>query len=108
VFFNELLDEEGRPWVQVGLDYESGVLVILNPAPEDWATSSRAMASEIPGMSLQTVLGKPALVVKRDVGGTGNPGAVAIVVEGVEVGIYGQFASIEAPTLVQVAETVSA
>ena len=83
--------------------------MLLNPAFEGLASSWPEDAADDPDiLSVQTVLGKPALVVKRDSGGPGDPAAVIMVLEGVEVGMYGQYAPIEAPTLVQVAETVSA
>jgi len=56
---------------------------------------------------VETVLGGPALVIERNVNDTDNPSAVSLVIDGLQVTLYGQYSPIEAPELVDAANTLT-
>lgn len=100
------------PMTQVAVDYESGILLTLSPASvpleRDAASFWARKVAENRGMTVETVLGNPALVVQRDIERTGNPASIAFVISGIQVTIYGAYAPVSADALKQIAESVSA
>jgi hypothetical protein len=111
VFVETLYDEDGTPEVKAAIDYDSGVLLIIYAAPqaitEDPSAFWTKKASENDGRSVDTVLGGPALVIQRNVNKTDNPSAVSLVIDGLQVTMYGQYNPIDAADLVKAANTLS-
>jgi hypothetical protein len=98
---------------QVAIDYDSGILVLLEPASQvgfedDPATQYQEMAEGYPPgkAEVSRVHGVPALLIPRDVSNAG-PAIVDLTLEGVRVILYGAYAPLELSNLIEVAETVS-
>jgi len=96
---------------EVAIDYKSGIVETLLLAPaaadEDPAGYFAVQVEQNEGRSVQTVNGVPALVIERNVDGTGNPAVVSFVINGTQVTLYGLYTPIESESLVQVAESIS-
>jgi hypothetical protein len=110
-FVETTFDDEGNQFIRAAIDYDSGVLLTIWPAPSSMISDPLAFwtkkMAENDGRSVETILGEPALVIQRDVNDAGNPAAVAMVMEGLQITLYGQYAPIGASELVETAKTIA-
>jgi hypothetical protein len=97
---------------QVAIDYQSGIVVLLEPASqvgfeEDPGSQYQEMAEGYPAgqAEVSTVHSAPALLISRNVSND-SPAVVDLTIDGVRVIFYGSYAPVELATLIEVAETI--
>jgi hypothetical protein len=112
VFIAHERDESERPWTQVAIDYESGLIILLLPAWVDGLDKdSRREYQEVvdtypggPYAKVTTVRGVPALVIERNPKGHAY---LSLVIDGVNLKLFAEYAPLEASLLTAVAESLT-
>jgi hypothetical protein len=112
VYYESALDEGGNQTFQLAIDYDSGIVVVMRPAAQDFGFADdpekqyEEMADGYPNAGfahVDTVHGVPALVVDENERGGAY---VDLVLNGMRIQFYAAYAPVESKVLVQVAETL--
>lgn len=111
VFISQERDERGKPWAQVAIDYESGLIMLVLPAwvdgtEKDPRKEYQEVVDTYPGpyARVTTVHDVPALVIERNPKGTAF---LSVVIHGVKVKLFAEYAPLEASQLTEMAESLS-
>lgn len=114
IFVATATDDTGKSWLRIAIDYESGLLLYIDPARKTYMKDARGEYEDTvaqirsgafgPGVSgsVRFISSAPALVTENAEG----QGGVDMVLNGLRFQVYAEYSAIGATEVVSVAESI--